>query len=779
VAAEGGPCDAYPDRPACGPATSRRTVPPHNLKSFSIQHAEAAPDTLPWHFRASTSGRYAAPFACGTLPLFVVEALTATMEHTTKTNSTQPRAPKLSRAGVISRFSMLSGTAGLAVGLYEAWLLWTRPRVIPLLVPDVGYVIWFLAPLVDMVFFGLLGLALGWLASRTRSREVPVALAIAFGLTFVVLVRLWFHFEIGLNRFDFNTEVLVPARLFLFAFILSLLPLAVGWPWVERFAEPSFPRLARPLGKGLAAATAIAVGGIGLFLLRPSFSGTAAQAAPPSGAPNIVFITLDTVRADHLSSYGYSRPTTPNIDRFARTGVLFENAISASSWTLASHASMFTGLLPQQHGADWAVPLAQNPWTLAEILRTQGYETASFVANELYLQKGWGTSQGFDNYGDERASLRHNLRETLLGNAVIQPAFEHLVQYDYLDRENAGQLNESVFRWFEHRSTQPYFLFINYFDAHDPYFPPEPYNHRFGGLSSAAAFRLRAFTLTSDETVDFDPQDRDSLIAGYDNCLAYLDRQLAILLGFLRRSSGWQNTVVILTSDHGEAFGWKGSYEHGRNLYRGVLHVPLIIAGPGVPQGLRISHVVGTRQLFSTVLDLAGRDNTPFSRTSLARFWNPVYKPVPSDDAVISELVPTSDPDARHAMASLTTPEWQYIEHRSGRQELYKWKVDPEEQNNLADSPEEQPTLQALRSRLITLVSNATGPWRGPEYLEALDGPLGPPHLSLLQPKPFDPGAPGTSFRIGWAQAFFKPDDSTTIRPTASEQELMRSLPYQ
>ena len=682
-------------------------------------------------------------------------------------------------AGIVSRFFLLSAALGLLIGLFEAYLLWTRPRVIPLLVPDVGYVIWFLAPLVDMIFFGLLGLGLGLLARRTRGREALVAAEAGVAVTFVALMLKWFHVEIGLHPFQFGMEAQTPLTYFAVVFLVFLLLLSAVWPWLAGFSERWVSTLVKRLPWGVAAATVVAVAGIGIFVVRPSFSGTPVQAAsPPSGAPNIVFITLDTVRADHLSAYGYARPTTPNIDRFARTGVLFENAIAPTSWTLTSHASMFTGLLPQQHGADFAVPLPSSPWTLAEILRSRGYETAGSVANMGYLQKGWGIAQGFHKYNDCSLSLRHNLAQTLLGNAVVQPVYQTFWRYDWFDHRDAQHINASVFRWFQHDPQHPFFLFINYIDAHDPYDTSAPYDHRFGKLPKDLARKIHFAEENAASSFSFSRQERARLIDGYDNCLAYLDDQVGKLLNFLRQSPGWQNTIVIITSDHGEEFGENGSFNHGRNLYRGVLHVPLIIAGPGVPQGVRISHLAGTRQLFSTVLDLAGGGKTPFSRTSLARFWDPGFKPAPFDDAVPSELDPPGSLMGR-TMISLTTPQYQYIVQRDGRQELYDWTLDPHETNNLAAAPQEQAILEGLHSRLVGLVSDATGPWNGPQYLLALGSVAGPSRLSLLFPRPLQPGTAGHQFRIGAAQAYFKPEESAPTRPSQSERDLMRSLPYQ
>ncbi len=668
---------------------------------------------------------------------------------------------------------------GFFIGLFEAYHLWHNPRIVPLLVPDVGYVIWFLAPLVDMVLFGIVGFVLGYLARLTGRRDVFVAAEVGIAVGFVVLMLEWYHLITGPPHFAFDMETLLPLMCAAGSFVLSFALLQLIWDQLSDFMQSEARALLRPLGWGLAVAAVAGLAGIGVFVVRPSFAATAVQAtSPPPHAPNIVFITLDTVRADHLSAYGYRRATTPNLERFARTGVLFKNAIAPTSWTLASHASMFTGLLPQQHGADFAVPLSSSPWTLGEILRSKGYETAGFTANRGYMQRGWGIAQGFAWYADDSDSLRHNLERTTLGTDLIQPLYQRFDEFNYFDRENAEQLNQRVFRWLRSRPQEPFFLFINYFDAHDPYVTSAPYNHRFGAVSNKFMRDLFGAMKVSKGSAKFSLKTRNSLPAAYDNCIAYLDNQVGVFLHHLQQSSQLQNTIIIIVGDHGDEFGGHGSYMHGHNLYRGVLHVPLIIAGPGVPKDVRISHIVGIRQLFSTILDLAGGGQTPFSRTSLARFWNPDFKPTPFDDAVVSELSPIADLTGQHAMISLTTPQWQYIEHRSGRQQLYDWRTDPHEQDNLAGLPNKQATMKSLHTRLIRLVSNATGPWRGREYLRALDSGTNGFHRNLLFPQPVQPGNPQNQFRIGMAQAYFKLQASTPVRPSLSRRDLLESLPY-
>ncbi|MCL5671023.1 MAG: sulfatase [Acidobacteria bacterium] len=681
-----------------------------------------------------------------------------------------------------SRFFLASTIVGLLVGIFEAALLWTVPRGYVLLGPYVGvpYVIWFLVPLVDMAFFALLGLGLGWASGPTRHQQALAALLASVTATFVALMLHWYHRQMSLTAFSLRGHFFVPLACLAFTFLASLAALRLVGNRVGGFFGYWVDALAKPAAWGLLAATVAAAVGVGTFIVRTSYPAIPANAAaaPPATSPNIILITLDTVRADHLSSYGYSRETTPHLDQFAQEGVLFENAIAPASWTLASHASIFTGLLPHQQGADWTVPLGPGPHTLAEVLRSRGYETAGFTAN-TYCEKVWGLGRGFETYNDNNDSLRQNLAQTFVGEAMVQPLYQDFCRYDVFYRRDARQLNGSIFRWFRCRTKRPYFLFINYFDAHDPYLTSRSYNHRFGSVSTPL---MRSVHLEADRR---QPSERLSasaqaaVVSGYDNCLAYLDNQVGRFLQRLRQSPGWQNTIVIITADHGEEFGEHGYYGHGYDLYREVLHVPLIIVGPEVPRGVRIQNPVGILELFSTVLDMAGGGNTPFSRYSLARFWNPAFKPQPFDDAVVSEVDHFVIQEKGDAMISLTTPQWQYIYDSAGRQQLYRWTTDPREQSNLATSPGEQATLTDLRTQLAGLIQNSVRPWRGAEYLVPL-GKQGQFLHNILFSQPTEQGAPASDLRIGASQVLLGPENPwTPPKPTPAERDIIRSLPYQ
>ena len=694
-------------------------------------------------------------------------------------NRTRPCEGGREPAGRISRFFLFSVALGLLTGILEASLLWTSPRVAALLGRDVRSVIWFLAPLADMIFFGLIGLALGWLAGRTRFLQQAVAAEAGVVAAFWGLAWRGFHTDTALRAFSLHEDVLVPLACFTFGFAVALAILLL----LGRRLERRFKRCAavpiKPLAWGLAAAAVVAVAGVVFFASKPAYSRTSIRAASSSAAqsPNIVFITLDTVRADHLSSYGYARPTTPRLDWLARRGVLFENAIAPTSWTLASHASMLTGLLPHQHGAGYDAPLPSSPWTLAEVLRSRGYETAGFSSNFHYMEKGWGVAQGFETYEDNSVSLRHNLAQTFVGSAILQPLYQNGVRYDDFSRRNAQELNRNIFNWFKRRSGRPYFLFINYLDAHEPYRAPPPFDHRFGTVPVDLLRRLHHSTARTGAPPDFTAGERASLIAGYDNCLSYLDGQVGRLLESLSQSPGWKNTVVIITSDHGEEFGGHGYYSHGNDLYREALHVPLIVAGSGVPRGVRIRHLVGVQELFSTVLDMAGGGNTPFNRYSLARFWNPNFKPQPFDNIVVSELAfPWFWGGKVSATISLTTPEWQYLDDSTGRVQLYRWTGDPRESMDLAASAEGQAVVQDLQSQMVEIIRNSVAPWRGAGYLL----PLGRKdsflrNILLRRPSEMPEGA----LRVGASQANFRNEEAwTPPKPSPSQKDLMQSLPY-
>ncbi len=657
---------------------------------------------------------------------------------------------------------------GMILGFFEARDLWVHPFPSGLLERNVTWVIWFLAPLIDGAAACLAGVG-SWLLVSTFRRKgwVPAKRFLqvhrtAFALAGPSALSMWCVCAMAGSH---------PASLTLKVATALLLP-ALG----VRLGR-TLPL--KPLAIALGGAFSILLVGLAIFLLWPAIHFGDALAASPQVAarPNIILVTLDTVRADHLSLYGYARKTTPHLDTWAKRGVVFENAITTTSWTLPSHASIFTGLLPHQHGADWYMPLNTRRWTLAEVLASWGYETAGFTSNFVYGEAGWGLAEGFHEYEDNRDFLLHNLGTLRVGMRIIDPLYRRWVLPDSFERRSAQDMNQDILRWVEHRSRRPYFLFINYFDAHDPYLSSPADARHFGALPPGVIREAR-YGFEGRGTLHLPEADRQALVAGYDNSLATLDRGLAELLDMLSRLPDWENTVLVITSDHGEGLGEHGGYYHGLDLYNESVRVPLIILGRGVPHGLRIPSAVSTLDVFPTVLRFAGDQNP--SRSALQNFWTPGGEPAEGDVAVISELTTQRGFRGYMPQISLRTQDWDFIQFLGGREELYRWREDAGEQNNLAALPEYRPIVAAMHARLCSLVAHSLGPWQGPEYLSALDEP-GRPFLSMAD-SPAElaslPNIPGP--RIGEVQDQFPLKAVASLRKVkVSDVDLLHSLPYQ
>jgi len=671
----------------------------------------------------------------------------------------------LNRQTIIGRVGLLGASAGIVLGLIEAHCL--RLTDLPF-----SPSIWFLAPLLTSVAFGLLGLLAGFLASSPRSPFLGMGIIAGLaGLTgeYLAFVLRFSRSAIALQH------VLTPAILFAGFFAWTLAAL-----WATRKPHSPLGFLAdapQRLWSGVVFASIAALAAaLGIFSLPDHWLESTTRAAGKAQSPNIILIVVDTARADHFSSYGYSRNTTPNVDQFAERGVLFENAISASSWTLPSMFSVFTSLLPHQHGA--GTYRALEPRTLAEILRSGGYETAGFNANPYYGVISRGLGRGFETYIDSTRSMGYSLDLTRIGRDYIEPYSEEWFHRSRFNQFTAHQLNKEVYRWFDHRSDRPFFLFLNYNDAHEPYEVPSTYSHRYGSISANAKHLL--FT---SETCRFylPPGEREGVIAAYDNSLSYIDSQLGELLRFLEHSPEWSNTYIIITADHGEGFGeHDDTYSHGLNLYREVLHVPLIIAGPGIPARVRVTDIARTQRIFGTVLGWAGVRGAVLRRASLARLWTPGYVPKTPEEPTLSEVLENPALTDHRGVISITTREWQLIYRpgfRSNR--LYHWPTDPLEQQNVAELPENHAVVEHLKESLLSIVERSYRPWRDPGYLVALSGPNFSPALEALKSLPSLPVGPLLPRGAGAAQSLFPPNPETPGSDAGNpDEELLRSIPY-
>ena len=416
-------------------------------------------------------------------------------------------------------------------------------------------------------------------------------------------------------------------------------------------------------------------------------SGGASQAA------NIVLIILDTVRAASLSLYGYDQPTTPALERWARRGITFDHAVATSSWTLPSHGAMFTGHYPRDLHTGWETPLDARWPVIADAMRYAGYRTAGFVANLQYTARESGLARGFSHYEDYKVSREQFLKSTALGDWVRALRLPYQPSRRGNDRKTGAEVTRQFLTWAAEPDRRPYFAFLNYYDAHDPYLAPQPWRGQ--------------FTHTGTR------QDR------YDASIAYLDHQLDSLLTELERRGELAHTLVVITSDHGELFDYHGLDGHGNSLYDPVLHVPLLFLGPtgAADSGTRVATPVSLRDVPATLLDLAGLPDSLLPGTSLAGAWSaPATWP---GSPLFSELqkgirTPPDEPVSRGDMHSLYAGRLHYILNGDGEVELYDLETDPMETRNLAGAPAWHARQEALDRTLRQLADSSARPQVAP-----------------------------------------------------------------
>jgi arylsulfatase A-like enzyme len=463
-----------------------------------------------------------------------------------------------------------------------------------------------------------------------------------------------------------------------------------------------------------------------------------ARPLPPADSPNVLLIVLDTVRADRMSVYGYPRPTTPSLEQLAKRAVRFTEARATAPWTLASHASMFSGRLPHELGVEWRTALRNNFPTLAEFLGSRGYATAGIAANIGYCSYDTGLNRGFTHYDDYAADLVHlrPLRTAVLfqgawdialylarlrGDDRLQPVLQFLVA-PY--RKDAATVNRRFTQWLSQRQGphRPFFAFLNYFDTHVPYLPPQGTPFRFGpGPRTLGDFHLLIGLWETIDKTHLVPHYRELVHDSYDNCLSYLDGQLGELFDTLQSGGVLDNTVIIVTSDHGEELGEHGLFEHGESLYRPEIQVPLLFVLPGRGQSsVVVREPVSLRDLPATIVELTGlAGESPFPGKSLARLWrdspSEAAPRVTDSGGVISELSapnPTNpsqgrSPAMRGPLISVVEDDYVYIRNqRDGREQLFHELDDPGELVNLAKMESMEPRLKRFRERLAPISAN-------------------------------------------------------------------------
>jgi len=347
----------------------------------------------------------------------------------------------------------------------------------------------------------------------------------------------------------------------------------------------------------------------------------ARSVAPRQDLPHVVFMVIDTLRADHLGSYGYHRPTSPNLDKLATQGTRFTNFVAQSAWTRPSTASIFTGLYPSQHKTVSIFDrIPDTIVTLPQVMQRMGYRTGGFSAN-VDVSKAFGFARGFETYfssgrGRERATVvgmvraRMKLLKRFSGIREAIPWLEPPAL-----REDADLTDEAL-AWLDRQGEDKVFLYLHYFAPHAPYSPPLPYRDLFKEDDSKSyPNNYPTPDLKVHYTVPYESVSDENLatmIALYDGEIAYVDSIVQRVIDDLKRRGMWDNTLLVVTSDHGEEFYEHEKWGHGLSLYDEMVHVPLIVREPGDANAGRIvdqplSHV----DLMPTLLDYLGGPALP------------------------------------------------------------------------------------------------------------------------------------------------------------------------
>jgi arylsulfatase A-like enzyme len=580
---------------------------------------------------------------------------------------------------------MLALGFGLATGLGEIVLRSALKFAFGHLMRVPLQFVW-MAPLANVGLFALTGVAvwiLGKMAPPLLSRRPVMAIFVA--LTFLA----WL--------------LLVPR---LSPWAALLLSAGLGWQFSK------MPAMREALSRwraqvALATTILLLTLCVNAVLYFRERAATGSQVAARDGAPNVLLIIWDTVRARSLSLYGHELATTPRLEALADRGATFTQAISTSPWTLPAHASMFTGRLPHETSVAWYSPLDRAHATLAERLQEHGWMTAAFAANILYVDWEHGLFRGFAHFEDFRVTPGQIMVSSSIGGRILRgdggwtPGFLRTLlghEHEFIGRKWADQVNADFLAWLDNSGTdRPFFAALNFFDAHLPYAPPAPFDTLFGPRRRETSFGERfARLLDGRDKWDLGAEDLEAEVRMYEASIAYLDDRLAMLLDSLAARGVLDNTLVIVTSDHGEAFGEHEDFEHGSSLYFEQTHVPLVISLPGhVPEGFVIDEPVSTREIAATIEAIATDGTAPaMPGPSLTRFWSGFASGTPN--VAVSELVPGRSPDDR--MTSILATGLKYIVNVDERIELYDAERDWPEARDLSAIAGGDTLLNRLRS---------------------------------------------------------------------------------
>ena len=465
----------------------------------------------------------------------------------------------------------------------------------------------------------------------------------------------------------------------------------------------------------------------------------AAAAAPPPGrAPaNVILITIDTVRADHLGCYGATDIHTPTLDALAHDGIVFERAISQVPLTWPSHAAILTGTYPFQNGVQdfTGQPLDPRFRSVAQVFKQQGYATGA-VVSAFVLDRSWGLARGFDFYDDAFSAETFQTKDVGL-----------------VDRK-AGESVTHAINWLQKTPKRPFFFWLHLYDPHSPYDPPEPFRTQYRGHL-------------------------------YDGEIAYADHELGRLMAWLKQNHLYDRSLIVFLSDHGESLGDHGEKEHGFFVYNSTVHIPLIVkppAGSGIQPG-RVARPVETVAVAPTLIRLAGMKNAA-EKEKQFRAAGLFGDEAEKQDAAYSESFYSFSSFGWSPLHALETGRYHYIE--APEPELYDLTADPGEKNNLAR--QQTATVAVLEDKLQTLLRQ--NPYKpaengtsglSPDALEKLRALGYVAYRSPVSPEALAAGLPDPKSKLWEFNAIleagdaFHADDYATRRSAAGESAGERS----
>jgi arylsulfatase A-like enzyme len=407
----------------------------------------------------------------------------------------------------------------------------------------------------------------------------------------------------------------------------------------------------------------------------------------PAEAPNVLLVVLDTHRAASMEVMAGTAGTTPQLSQWSKTGFTFDQAFSTASWTLPAHATMFTGRYNVELRTDDFTPLGVEHQTLAEFFAGLGFRTGGFVANLAYTSELFGLSRGFHTYRDHPANLGMALANSWWTRTAIHQWRSWRGLPAWFPEKRATSVNRQFWRWLESDGDRPFFAFLNYFDAHAPYYAPDSY------LPDPQRQIMRWYA-RGTSAHQYSGEELSNMKATYEAGIRYVDHHLGRLLADLELRGILDNTVVFVTSDHGEAFGEHGTVGHQMTLYPEEIHVPLVVllphemrdevAGEEFPDdGVRILTPVSLRDVPASLADLLNVERS-FPGTSMFSSSPP--------DTILSEH--------RQRTWAVMSGSVRYIHRLDGDHELYDAAQDPQYMENLIDAPAKAATVERLRQWL-------------------------------------------------------------------------------